>query len=82
MKQATERVIEYATQSGLVELQPGDQLVVVSRRTLEIGCTLDDQRLGVRAHIVGDLDAVDVQYKVREILPCACAPIHHVVSSW
>lgn len=65
MKEATERVIKYVTQTGLIELAAGDQLVVVSRRTLEMGATLDGQRLGVRAFIVGDLDAVDVQYNVR-----------------
>ena len=67
VKEATERVIAYVRQTGLLSLNDGEQLVVVSRRTLDTGRTLDDQRLGVRAFIVGDLDAVEVPHKVR---PC------------
>lgn len=64
MKASAEKVIEYANKAGIAELKRGDQVVVLSRRSLEVGTTLDDQRLAVRAVIVGDEDAVTVPYKV------------------
>jgi hypothetical protein len=61
---AVDAVVEHVRATGFLNLQHGDQLVVVARRALETGRALDDQRLGVRAHIVGDGDAVEVQNKV------------------
>jgi hypothetical protein len=69
VKDATEAVIDYMNKTGIMGLKNGDQLVVLSRRTLETGITLDDHRLAARAFIVGDEEAVVVPYKVDLFAP-------------
>lgn len=64
VQEAVEQVIDYTRRTAILDVANGEQLVVVARRTLEAGVALDDQRLAVRAHIVGDCLAVEVPYKV------------------
>lgn len=63
-KEVTRRVVEYINAvGGAPPLRDGDQLVVVHRRTMEMGNVLDDQRLAARLMIVGDHDTVEIPYK-------------------
>ena len=64
-QEATESVIDYANKSGLVSLKHGDQLVIVARRSNEIGNVLDDQRLAARVFMVGNAPAIERPFKVR-----------------
>lgn len=70
-QEATESVIDYANKSGLVSLKHGDQLVIVARRSNEIGNVLDDQRLAARVSMVGNAPAIERPFKVRL---CLLAP--------
>lgn len=56
--------MQHINKSGMIRLEPGDQVVVVSRRSLELGNALDDQRLAVRAHVVGNGPAVEQPFRV------------------
>jgi hypothetical protein len=68
IKAATNLVIQFLEKSKLLVLEPKQQIVVVSRRTLDSGRTLDDQRLAARAMVVGDEEAADVEYEVSSPL--------------
>jgi hypothetical protein len=66
-------VIAYANKAGFADLKDGDQIVVVSRRSLEPGNALDDQRLAARAFIVGDAPSIDRPYQV-----CSWSCVFHL----
>eukprot|EP00892_Ulva_mutabilis_P005713 jgi/Ulvmu1/3513/UM162_0020.1 len=63
--EATEQLVQHINSSGVLRLEPGEQVVVVCRRSLELGSevTMDDQRLAVRAHIVGNGPAVEQPFQ-------------------
>lgn len=64
IREVTEELVEHINRSGAASLHPGDQVIVVCRRSLELGDALDDQRLAVRAHIVGNGPAVEQPFRV------------------
>lgn len=65
VREVTEELVQHINRTSATSLQPGDQVVVVCRRSLELGNALDDQRLAVRAHIVGNGPAVEQPFRVR-----------------
>ena len=58
-QESAESVIDYVNKSGLVSLKHGDQLVIVARRSNEVGNVLDDQRLAAKVFMVGNAPAIE-----------------------
>jgi nitrogen-specific signal transduction histidine kinase len=69
LKDAVYVMIKNINQAGFTKLEAGHQLVVVSRRSDDLGIAYDDQRLAARVHMVGNRPAIERPFKVRRQQP-------------